>query len=51
MNVFVISSLAKDTPMIETFKGVVPFIAAEGVRVAILVTFPVITLWLPRLLQ
>ena len=40
MNVFVISALAKDTPMIETFKGVLPFFGAELVRVAILVAFP-----------
>ncbi|MDJ0630207.1 MAG: TRAP transporter large permease [Rhodobacter sp.] len=51
MNVFVISALAKDTPMIETFKGVMPFFGAELVRVAILVAFPVITLWLPGLLN
>src|SRR5690606_17159728 len=47
MNVFVISSMAKDTPMSETFKGVMPFFAAELVRVALLVAFPMITLWLP----
>ena len=51
MNVFVISALAKDTPMSETFKGVMPFFVAELIRVAILVAFPAITLWLPRLLS
>jgi len=51
MNVFVISALAEDTPMSETFKGVVPFFVAELIRVAILVAFPAITLWLPRLLS
>jgi tripartite ATP-independent transporter DctM subunit len=51
MNVFVISALAEDTPMSETFKGVVPFFLAEIVRVAILLAFPVITLWLPRFLS
>jgi len=50
MNVFVISSLAKDTPMIETFKGVAPFFGAELVRVGILLAFPAITLWLPHVL-
>jgi len=50
MNVFVISSMAKDTPMSETFKGVMPFFAAELVRVALLVAFPMITLWLPKVL-
>ncbi len=51
MNVFVISSLAKDIPMIETFKGVAPFFIAELLRVAVLVAFPALTLWLPRVLS
>ncbi len=50
MNVFVISALAKDIPMSETFKGVAPFFGAELVRVVILLAFPAMTLWLPRLL-
>ncbi|MES0883465.1 TRAP transporter large permease [Roseibium sp. SCP14] len=51
MNVFVISSLARDTPMIETFKGVAPFFGAEIVRVILLVSFPALTLWLPQILR
>ncbi len=51
MNVFVISALAKDTPMIDTFKGVAPFFGAELLRVIVLLLFPTITLWLPRLLS
>lgn len=51
MNVFVISSLARDTPMIETFKGVAPFFGAEIVRVLLLVSFPALTLWLPAVLR
>lgn len=51
MNVFVISSLAKDTPMLDTFKGVAPFFGAELVRVGILLAFPALTLWLPHLLS
>jgi len=51
MNVFVISALARDTPMIETFKGVLPFFGAEIVRIVILLLFPAITLWLPGLLS
>lgn len=48
MNVFVISALARDTPMIETFKGVAPFFGAEIVRVILLLAFPGIVLFLPR---
>ncbi|MGI9485374.1 MAG: TRAP transporter large permease [Geminicoccaceae bacterium] len=51
MNVFVISAMAKDTPMIETFKGVAPFFGAELLRVILLLMFPAITLWLPHFLS
>ena len=51
LNVFVISAMAKDIPMIETFKGVAPFFLAELVRVGILLAFPAIVLWLPGILS
>ncbi len=50
MNVFVINALSRDVPMSETFKGVMPFFFVELLRVALLVAFPALTLWLPRLL-
>ena len=37
--------------MSETFKGVMPFFGAELLRVLLLVAFPGIVLWLPRLLS
>jgi tripartite ATP-independent transporter DctM subunit len=51
MNVFVISALAEDVPMRETFLGVAPFFCAELVRIAILIAFPALTLWLPQVLS
>lgn len=51
MNVFIISSIAEDVSMSETFKGVAPFFAAEILRVAILIMFPALTLWLPSILS
>ena len=51
MNVFVIHAMAEDIPMSETFKGVMPFFGAELLRVLLLVAFPGIVLWLPRLLS
>jgi tripartite ATP-independent transporter DctM subunit len=51
MNVFVINSLARDVPMSETFRGVLPFFGAELLRVVVLVSFPALTLWLPRILS
>jgi C4-dicarboxylate transporter DctM subunit len=50
LNVFIINSMAKDVPMIETFKGVIPFFASDIIRVGVLIAFPTITLILPRLL-
>ena len=51
MNVFVIHAMAEDIPMSETFKGVMPFFGAELLRVLLLIAFPSIVLWLPRLLS
>lgn len=51
MNVFVISALARDTPMIETFKGVAPFFGVEILRVGLLLAFPGLVLWLPAVLS
>jgi len=50
MNVFVINSLARDVPMSRTFLGVMPFFVAELFRVALIVAFPALSLWLPHLL-
>jgi tripartite ATP-independent transporter DctM subunit len=50
MNVFVINSLARDVPMSRTFLGVMPFFVAELIRVALIITFPALSLWLPHLL-
>ena len=51
LNVFVINSLAKDVPMLETFKGVVPFLISDAIRVTLIVLFPSISLFLPWLLS
>jgi TRAP-type C4-dicarboxylate transport system permease large subunit len=50
MNVFVINALARDVPMSETFKGVMPFFFVELLRVVLLVAFPGLTLYLLRVL-
>jgi tripartite ATP-independent transporter DctM subunit len=51
MNVFIISAMDKTIPMSDTFRGVMPFFLAEIVRVGLLLAFPAISLWLPRVLQ
>lgn len=51
MNLFVINSMDRLTPMVETYKAVMYFVASDIVRVIILVAFPGITLFMLRLLH
>ena len=44
MNLFVINAMDPKTPMVQTYRAVLYFVASDLVRVAILVAFPVITL-------
>ncbi|MEL6571225.1 MAG: TRAP transporter large permease [Pseudomonadota bacterium] len=46
MNLFIINSMAKETPISQTYKGALPFVITDLVRVVILTAFPAITLWL-----
>jgi tripartite ATP-independent transporter DctM subunit len=46
MNLFIINAIDRQTPMIETYKAVLYFVASDLIRVAILVLFPGITLFL-----
>jgi C4-dicarboxylate transporter DctM subunit len=49
MNLFVINSMAKDTPITHTYRAILPFVTSDFVRTAILVAFPSITLFVLRL--
>jgi len=44
LNVFVINALAKDVPMAATFRGVVPFLVSDLVRIGLLVAVPALSL-------
>ena len=46
MNIYIINRLAKDVPMMDSFKGVVPFLISDLARIILLVFFPVISLYL-----
>jgi TRAP-type C4-dicarboxylate transport system permease large subunit len=50
MNVFVMRAQLPDVPMGTIFKGIWPFLIADFVLVAILLIWPDLALWLPRLL-
>ncbi|HTV66951.1 MAG TPA: TRAP transporter large permease subunit, partial [Rhizobiaceae bacterium] len=47
MNVFVIKSVVKDVSFTTIFKGVFPFVLTDLVRLVILISFPILALWLP----
>ena len=47
MNVFVIKSVVKDVSFTTIFKGVIPFIITDLIRLVILIAFPILALWLP----
>jgi len=44
MNLFIINAMDRKTPMVETYKAVLFFVASDLVRVVVLVLFPIITL-------
>jgi TRAP-type C4-dicarboxylate transport system permease large subunit len=51
MNLFVLKTLIPEVSTGTVFRGVTPFIVADVVRLAILIAFPAISLWLPSLMK
>jgi C4-dicarboxylate transporter, DctM subunit len=47
MIVFVIKSVVQDVTFATIFRGVIPFIITDLIRLVILIAFPIIALWLP----
>ena len=50
MNIYVIHGIAQDIPLSAIFRGILPFLAADAVHLAILIVLPASVLWLPHLL-
>ncbi len=50
LNLFIINSMAKDTPLSATYRGVLPFVVSDVIRTTVLVLFPPVTLFLVWLL-
>ena len=50
MNVFVIHSIARDIGLAAIYRGTMPFIAVDVLRLLLLCAFPALALWLPQLL-
>jgi len=47
MNVFVIKTVVRDVTFSTIFRGVIPFVLTDILRLAILIGFPAIATWLP----
>ena len=50
LNLFVINSLLPNVNLGILYRGVWPFVAADVVRLGILIAFPIIALWLPGMM-
>ncbi|MCY0967471.1 TRAP transporter large permease [Parathalassolituus penaei] len=50
MNVFIIQSFDKDLSLTQCFKGVIPFLLSDFIRVVLMVMFPALTLTLVHLI-
>jgi tripartite ATP-independent transporter DctM subunit len=46
LNVYVVNSMAKDVPIAESYRGVMPFLVSDTIRTIVLLLFPGISLWL-----
>jgi TRAP-type C4-dicarboxylate transport system permease large subunit len=46
LNVYVVNGMAKNVPISESYKGVMPFLVSDVIRTVLLLSFPPISLWL-----
>jgi tripartite ATP-independent transporter DctM subunit len=46
LNVFVVSAIARHVPIVSIYKGVIPFVLADVIRLGLVVAFPALALWL-----
>lgn len=46
LNVYIVNGLAKDVPISESYRGVMPFLISDTLRTIVLLLFPAISLWL-----
>jgi C4-dicarboxylate transporter DctM subunit len=48
LNVYVVNGMAKDVPIAESYRGVMPFLISDALRTLLLLFFPGISLWLVK---
>ncbi len=46
LNLFIISGMARDVEIRETYRGIVPFVTADLLRIVVLTAFPIISIFL-----
>ena len=51
LNVYVVNGMAKDIPIAESYRGVMPFLISDTIRTIVLLLFPSISLWLVKFLN
>ena len=51
LNVFILCGVARDIPMYTVFRGIVPFLLAMAVGLALVMAFPQIALFLPNTMR
>ena len=50
LNVYVVNGMAKDVPIAESYRGVMPFLISDTLRTLLLLFFPGVCLWLVALI-
>ena len=45
---FILTNMIRDISLMQIYRGVMPLVIADLIRLAILTAFPIISLWLPR---
>jgi TRAP-type C4-dicarboxylate transport system permease large subunit len=51
LNVYVVNGLARDVPIAESYRGVLPFLISDTLRTVLLLLFPPITLAMVKLIS
>ncbi len=51
LNVYVVNGIDKETPIAESYRGVLPFLVSDFIRTTLLLLFPILSLYLIRFMR
>ena len=51
LNVYVVNGMSPGVPLSESFRGVLPFLVSDFIRIGLILAFPGIALWLVKFLN